>query len=335
MKTRNPKLFRWALWWGLGITVACLVALVVNSIATMDDTTGGELNAQVMDSLYSIIYNHGIWPMIIFIGVIAPVYEELVFRLWGNGKRWTGYTSVVLMALFSLTIAWWVAPIALAAGIAIMVGYRTDLTRRLFALMLFSSLLFALMHIGNYSTDQNLPMFIVAVLHKFGMGLLASYLVINYNILWSIGFHILNNGVMAILLGMAFNSVATKTTVIEENENYRTNYRITMTPALTKSQASELCGESGWVNDSVFVKTDSPDFAAEMFINNPNHNDSGFKAVSGMKFYPKMNIKVEMLGGSRDYASVINTMAKEGWIALDTVGDTISIRNTYSPIDRL
>lgn len=331
MKTRNPKIFRWALWWGLGITVACLVTLVVDSIATMGDTAGGEFEAQTLDSLYSIIYKFGIWPMIIFIGVVAPVYEELVFRLWGNGKRWTGYTSVALMTLFSLSFAWWVAPIVLAAGIAIMVVYRSNLTRRLFMLMLFSSLVFALMHIGNYSADESLPMFIVAVLHKFGMGLLASYLVINYNILWPIGFHILNNGVMAILLGMAFNTAATKTTVIEENENYR----ITMTPAVTESQASEECGVSGWVNDSVFVKTNSPDFAAEMFLNDPYHNDSRYNAVSEMKFYPKMNIKVEMLGGSRDYESVINTMAKEGWIALDTVGDTIRIRNTYSPLDRL
>ena len=330
MKTRNPKLFRWALWWGLGITVACLVTLVVDSIATMGDTAGGEFGTQTLDSLYSIIYKFGIWPMIIFIGVVAPVYEELVFRLWGNGKRWTGYTSVALMTLFSLSITWWVAPIVLAAGIAIMVVYRSNLTRRLFMLMLFSSLLFALMHIGNYSADESLPMFIVAVLHKFGMGLLASYLVINYNILWSIGFHILNNSVMAILLGIAFNTVAIKTTIIE-NENYR----ITMNPVLTKSQASDACGEIGWMNDSVYVKTDSPDFATEMFINDPYHNDSRYKAVSGMKFYPKMKIKVEMLRGSRDYESVINTMAKEGWIALDTVGDTIRIRNTYSPLDRL
>ena len=330
MKTRNPKLFRWALWWGLGITVACLVTLVVDSISTMGDTAGGEFEAQILDSLYSIIYKFGIWPMIIFIGVVAPVYEELVFRLWGNGKRWTGYTSVALMTLFSLSFAWWVAPIVLAAGIAIMVVYRSNLTRRLFMLMLFSSLVFALMHIGNYSADESLPMFIVAVLHKFGMGLLASYLVINYNILWSIGFHILNNSIMAKLLGIAINTVATKTTVIE-NENYR----ITMNPVLTKSQASDTCGEIGWVNDSVYVKTDSPDFATEMFINDPYHNDSRLRAVSGMKFYPKMKIKVEMLRGSRDHESVINTMAKEGWIALDTVGDTIRIRNTYSPLDRL
>ena len=184
-----------------------------------------------MDYLYMIIYQFGIWPMVIFIGVIAPIYEELVFRLWGNGKNWTGYTSVALMALFSMGIAWWVAPIILAVGIAIMIVYRSDRTKRLFSLMLFSSLAFALIHIGNYDSSQNLPMFLVAVLHKFGMGLIASYLVINHNLLWSIGLHLLNNGILAMLLGVNFNVVAKETTVIE-----REDFRITMQPVLTKSQ---------------------------------------------------------------------------------------------------
>ena len=231
MKSQKPKLFRWALWWGLGIMVVCLAVIVFDGITTMGSSSNDDAGSPIMDYLYMIIYQFGIWPMVIFIGVIAPIYEELVFRLWGNGKNWTGYTSVALMALFSMGIAWWVAPIILAVGIAIMIVYRSDRTKRLFSLMLFSSLAFALIHIGNYDSSQNLPMFLVAVLHKFGMGLIASYLVINHNLLWSIGLHLLNNGILAMLLGVNFNVVAKETTVIE-----REDFRITMQPVLTKSQ---------------------------------------------------------------------------------------------------
>ena len=53
---------------------------------------------------------------------------------------------------------------------------------------------------------------------------------------------------------------------------------------------------------------------------------------SEWKIYPKMRIKVEMFGEDKDYNAVVRTMEKEGWIALDTVGDTLKIRNTYDPL---
>lgn len=329
MKDRQSKLFRWALWWGLGIMVACLAVMVFDSLATMGENSSDAFDQPMWGALYTIIYRFGIWPMVIFIGIIAPVYEELIFRLWGNGKNWTGYTSVVLMALFSTNTAWWVALIVLAAGIAVMTVYRADRTRRLFALMLFSSLVFALVHIGNYTPGENILMFAVAVLHKFGMGLIASYLVINHNILWSMGLHILNNGILALLLGVGFNEVANETTVVETE-----SYRITMQPVLTKSQdrSDYLCG---WLNDSVFYDITSPDFAAELFISWGDHGANPLAFKSNEIYYPKVEMKVEMLGGSKEYSAVIHAMEKEGWIALDTVGDTVHIHNTYNPLEKM
>ena len=331
MNTHKPKLFRWALWWGLGIMVACLAVMVVDGITTMGSTTNDDFGGPFMDYLYRIIYQYGIWPMVIFIGVIAPVYEELAFRLWGNGKNWTGYISVVLMALFSMNIAWWLAPITLAVGIAIMVVYRSDRTKRLFSLMLFSSSVFALIHIGNYDSSQNMLMFLVAVLEKFGMGLVASYLVINHNLLWSIGLHILNNSISALLLGICFNKVANESTVIETEE-----YRITMQPVLTKDQMPHTY-TTGWPCDSVFTEIGCPSYAAQSMVQIDHRGDSAaIASVSAeWKSYPMMNVKVEMLGGSRDWSAVVHTMEKEGWIAIDTSADGIYIRNTYNPLESL
>lgn len=330
MKTRNSKLFRWALWWGIGIVVVSLAILLSEAFISMGDTSGvepsgNELDAPIVDYLYRIVYKFGIWPMFIFIGVIAPIYEELIFRGWGNGKKWTGFISVVLISLFSATFGWWVGLITIAAGIAIMVIFDSDLTKRLFALMLFSSLVFALIHIGNYNSSENLLIFIVGILHKFGMGLLASYLVINHNILWAMGFHILNNSVFVGMIGYGFSMIEDKTTVIETDD-----YRITSKTILYENQIPDGY-DCVWVNDSVFYHIATPDFSTELFIN--SNNTSPFNVISEWKFYPKMEIKVEMLGGSQNYDAVVRAIEKEGWIALDTVGDTIHIRSTYNPLE--
>lgn len=331
MKTHQSKLFRWALWWGLGIMVACLAVIVIDGITNMGSATNDDFGGPFMDALYKIVYHFGIWPMVIYIGIIAPIYEELVFRLWGNGKNWTGYTSVVLMALFLMGIAWWVAPIALAAGIAIMIIFRADRTRRLFALMLLSSLLFALAHIANYDSSQNLPMFLVSVLHKFGMGLIASYLVINHNLLWSMGLHILNNGVLALLLGVGFNHVANETTVVETED-----YRITMQPVLTKSQMPDTY-TTGFPSDSVYTDIVCPSYAAQsMIYMDCQGNPTAVAAISAeWRSYPMMNIKVEMLGESHDWSAAVRAMENEGWIAIDTTAEGIFIRNTYDPLESL
>ena len=281
-----------------------------------------------MDIMYKFIYRFGIWPVVIFIGVIAPVYEELVFRLWGNGKKWTGYTSIALMALFSASVGWWLMPVVLAAGIVVMLVFRTDRTKRLFAMMLLSSLAFALMHIGNYDPSVGLPLFIVAVIHKFGMGLVASYLVINHNILWSIGLHILNNGVMAIMFGVGFNMVANETTTIETD-----SYRITMKPVLTQNQLPDTY-TCGWENDSVYTDISCLSYAAQSMAVMANNSDTSSSGVvkSNWKEHPLVQIRVEMLGGSRDWNSAVRAMEKEGWISIDTVGDTLTINNTYDPL---
>ena len=87
--------------------------------------------------------------------------------------------------------------------------------KKLFYLMLLSSAIFAVAHKGNYSGDW-FKVFI-AVFHKFGMGLLASYLVINYNLFWAMVLHAANNTILAIPLFFAFNSINGDVKVIEND----------------------------------------------------------------------------------------------------------------------
>lgn len=345
---KKPKLFRWALWWGLGIVIACLAAIVIDAIMNMDKTGADEMSTPIMGAFYKLIYNFGIWPIVLYIGLVGPVVEELCFRLWGNGKQWTGYTSVALMALWMLSLGWLAAAIALGAGIAVMIVYHNDRTRRLFALMLLSSLLFAAAHIGNYDPSGSLIMFLVAVLHKFGMGLAASYLVINHNILWSMGLHILNNSVLAVIFGVGVGMAADTVTTVENKD-----CRITLRPVLTKSADKDTYVQ-GWLDDSTYTDIGTPGNIAHM-LNSTAHihmNGSTAQCDYERSSYPKAEITVVMLGGCRDYTRPVRLMEEKQWIAIDTVehadsvrtmyvGDssytiaverTVTIRNTYEPL---
>lgn len=217
---KGERLFRWALWWGIGIVVICLAFLLIG--AFNESSTSDELSGPIMNTVYRLIYQFGIWPIVIYIGVVGPIFEEVCFRLWGDGKLWTGITSVILMTLWGLAIGWWLALLTALCGAAILIILRADKTKKLFALMLMSSVLFAVMHISNY--DGNWFMMCVAVLHKVGMGLVASYLVINYNILWAMLFHILNNSILAIPLGIGFHEISTSQIVID-NDDFRLEIR--------------------------------------------------------------------------------------------------------------
>ena len=64
--TRKPRLFRWALWWGLGIIVTSLAALVVYAITNPSAVEG--MNAPLMKTVYSLISRFGIWPVILYMG---------------------------------------------------------------------------------------------------------------------------------------------------------------------------------------------------------------------------------------------------------------------------
>ena len=294
---KKPKLFHWALWWGLGIVIACLAAIVIDAIMNMDKTGADEMSTPIIGAFYKLIYNFGIWPIVLYIGLIGPVVEELCFRLWGNGKQWTGYTSVVLMALWTISLGWWAAAIALGAGIAVMIVYHNDRTRRLFAL-------------------------------------------------WSMGLHILNNGVLAVIFGVGVGMAADTVTTAENKD-----CRITLRPVLTKSADKDTYVQ-GWLDDSTYTDIGTPGNIAQTLNSIAHMNGSTTQCDYEWSDYPKAEITVVMLGGCRDYTRAVRLMEEKQWIATDTVehadsvrtmyvGDssytiaverTVTIRNTYEPL---
>ena len=330
---RKPRLFRWALWWGLGIMVICLAILIVYSLINPSAFEGADGPMKVY--IYSMVYHYGIWAMVIYMGILAPIIEEVSFRLWGNGKMWTGIVSVILMALWCLTVGWLISLFALCIGIAILMIFKEDKTKRLFAFMLLSTILFAVAHMNNY--DGNLLMTIVGVVHKLGFGLVASYLVINHNILWSMGLHVVNN--MLLMLPFGLTLAQTNTTVINnDNESFSLEVRPVLVHDASISQDNRFFVDT----DSSYYFGNTAGFAGQAWVyeawqNGIDPNGDSVNIVMDNAF-PNCSFKLVYKTQPYDHHGLITAMEHEGLIKIDTIYDSttnkieLNIKSTYDPM---
>ena len=213
-KPRKQRLFRWALWWGLGITIVSIALLFIPGIDDGQDP--------VNELMYNLL-GRGFWLLLLVVGIFMPVLEECTFRLWGNGKMATGIISSLLMSGFMLLYSWWAGIISLVATLGVTFFIK-DRNRRLLAMMLLSSVLFMMAHTANYG--GHFVATALALVEKFGFALLASYLVINHNLLWSICLHVLNNSIACIAIYVGIASIS-PTTFSEDGK-----YDITIEPLI-------------------------------------------------------------------------------------------------------
>lgn len=327
--SRKTRRFRWALWWGLGVIVVSLVALAV--YAAINPSAVSEMNAPLMRGIYSLVSRFGIWPVVIYMGVVGPIIEELSFRLWGNGKNWTGIVSVILMALWCFNVGWWFALLALCAGIAVLMVFNEDRAKLLFVLMLFSSVLFAVAHMGNYDGDWFVVL--LGVVHKFGFGLLASYLVVNHNILWSMGLHIINNSILTLPLLLTMG----QTNTVETFEN--ANFCLEVQPVLVRNDNISEDKSFFADADTNYYFGNTSNFAGQAWIyealqNGVDPNGDSVNIVTDDAF-PNCRFKLVYKTQPYDHHGLIVVMEKAGLIKIDTVYNEIEkktvldIKSTY------
>lgn len=332
--TRKPRRFRWALWWGLGVIVVSLVALVV--YAAINPSAVNEMNAPLMKAIYSLVSRFGVWPVIIYMGLVGPIMEEVSFRLWGNGKNWTGIVSVILMALWCLNVSWWFSLIALFAGVAILVVFREDKTKRLFVLMLFSSVLFAVAHMGNY--DGNWFVMLIGVIHKFGFGLLASYLVVNHNILWSMVLHVINNSIVVLPLVLTMGHTSTVETI--SNDNFSLEIRSVLVHNDSISEDKSFFADT----DTNYYFGNTSNFAGQAWIyeawqNGIDPNGDSINIVTD-NAYLNCSFKLVYKTQPYDHHGLIVAMEEAGLIKIDTTYNDIDkktvldIKSTYDPLSK-
>ena len=312
-RTKKPKLFRWALWWGIGIVVVCLTILMIKG-ESMED-----FGSPIMNVFYSMIYRFGVFPVILYVGLLGPIMEEFVFRSWGNGKLWTGITSIILMALFTLSVGWWLSLITLVCGAFILICFRDDRKKKLFSLMMLSSILFAVAHAGNYNGEGHWFMMFISVLEKFGFALVASYLVINYSLFWSMVLHVLNNSLITIPFFLGVNDINNEVKVVE-NEDFRYEMRTVMVEDKQLDMSNKFYtnaventyfgNAAGFANQAMYYDVWSqgmdPNYDTVM-IANVDYNE-----------YPKCHFNLTFKQEPINYHRLLNTLVEEGLIEIDT-----------------
>lgn len=151
--------------------------------------------------------------------VIAPVLEELVFRSWLTGRRSAlrfavyGFAAMGLMLAGVTLFETYAGPLALAGVAAAFAGLvHWGLTRgrddsvpgwfvRHFAAVVWGvSLVFGLVHLGNYAALTN-PLGVLVVLPQTLGGVLLAYVRTRLGLVTAIAYHAAYNGLFFALAG--------------------------------------------------------------------------------------------------------------------------------------
>jgi membrane protease YdiL (CAAX protease family) len=156
--------------------------------------------------------------MLLLLGVVvAPIIEELIFRSWLGGRKACLIGLPVLTALAAVSVAATrglspMVTFALGAGFGFMIfaiasqyerltpSGQKQARWRLFPTAFYgSAMLFALLHLSNYSAETVSPIFVVLVLPQAFIGLVLGYVRMRFGLMPAIWFHAFYN---LVLLGL-------------------------------------------------------------------------------------------------------------------------------------
>ncbi len=183
------------LWAGL---ILWLVAILIRSTLYLCgyEMSGQDLLLDVLESDKNSLF---IAVMLVTLGILAPLLEEFLFRYWiKNQKR---VLTLMLFALMGVSVAfstfWWLGTGGFLLCTLLDYFLRDKPDSRMLALMLASSLLFALAHCTEFSAF-NIEA-ILCMTELFGLGLIACWLIFNLGFWWACLLHALNN-IIALLI---------------------------------------------------------------------------------------------------------------------------------------
>lgn len=153
---------------------------------------------------------------LLMVALIAPIFEELLFRYGLSFKRLAVAVSCSCIALFpafshnkTATLSTWLLCIAIAIGVFSIVYFSTNENfwkrRKLhwqIPAMWVTSIAFGLVHLCAFNalSWMLLPYALIVSLAPFFAGCSCAYLRVNMGFGWGIGMHILNNVPSIIML---------------------------------------------------------------------------------------------------------------------------------------
>lgn len=188
---RFDKRFLPMLWIGLAFWVGSIAIMYILEWAGVE--IAGQDN--LFDLGKTMFQRLPIFTLLLFC-LLQPILEEMSFRLWGVGKKWTLVLCLVLMAMFGVSSIGLLG-LLFVVGIILVTVLVKDKFVQVWLNAILSSLLFSLCHISGFGNDV-LGM-TLGLSDIFGMALVCCWLTVNISFWLSCLLHVLNNSLSIIL----------------------------------------------------------------------------------------------------------------------------------------
>ena len=289
---------KWMLYVGIVLILSSFAGFFVDN----SQTTEGVPDLVVFPSL-------GFWTSILLICILAPVVEELVFRIWTIEKKFAWLLSVVLQALMYWWLFNWKLAVAVAIVMSICLLIKGDNTRKV-VWAIATSLTFSLGHIAGRGVQPTWDGWLNYVGYA-GFGLLASWLGLTFSLIWSMVAHI------------CWNSICMATVFIIIlccNRSFNTaDFSMNFHPILGQVKRPVL------TEDTIVLYGQVAAFA-DYFTQMRNFNDTTFNNINGSTMYVvhnKMQVpcKLEVVRHTQapfDYDWIVKRLEESGLTKIDT-----------------
>jgi len=188
---RLNKRFLPMLWIGLGLWVgSMLISYILQAV-------GVELSGQdTLIDVSKVMFRHLPVFTLLLLTFFQPILEEMSFRLWGVGKKWTTVLCLVLMAFFCISSLGWAGALFVAVFVVVWLCVKNKIVQ-VWINAIVSSLAFTVCHISGFG-GSTFGM-LLGLTDIFGLALVCCWLTINISFWLSALLHVLNNS-LAILL---------------------------------------------------------------------------------------------------------------------------------------
>ena len=296
-RTENRK-NRWMLFVGIALFLIGLIPILVDVGDSTDKKT-----------YFPLISTHGYWITLLYVCILAPIVEEIVFRIWTIEKKFVWLLSVILQALMYWHLFDWRFAVAVAIVMSICLLIKGDNTRRV-VWAIVTSLTFALAHFVNRGTPIAWTGWLLYA-GNVGFGLLASWLGLTFSLIWSMVAHICWNSICLATIFIVFLSY---------NRSFSTeDFSMNFHPILGQVKRPVLTEDTIVLYNTV---AGCADFLTQM----RNINDTTFNTIDGPTMYVdhsevEIPCKLEVVRHTQapfDYDWIVKRLEESGLMKIDT-----------------
>ena len=181
------------LWIGLALWFGSIALRTILSLCGYEMPGQNLMLEELKDSL-------SVGILLVAMGVVAPILEEYFFRYWAVSRKkvLTLILFAVMNAFVALSTFWWLGVVGFLLCVSLDYFLRDRVDARNLALMLATSLLFALSHAMEF-TEFSIDT-VLCLTDLFGFALTACWLVYNLGFWWACLLHALNNTVALLIV---------------------------------------------------------------------------------------------------------------------------------------